>query len=114
MPAATPHTAQRKMRSQSPPRDAQRRPVTYVHTAIATSSVRPYMWTVNGPSSSVPELGEGIDARTLTAAALCTKALPREPLRAQLGEGRVRLRKPGEAHPGEDLRRLRELDLAVV
>ena len=25
------------------------------------------MWTVNGPSSSVPELGEGIDARRLTA-----------------------------------------------
>jgi hypothetical protein len=27
------------------------------------------MWTVNGPSSSVPELGEGIEARRLTAAA---------------------------------------------
>src|SRR6185312_15568396 len=53
------------------PRLTQRRPVTYVHTAIAASSVRPYMWTVNGPSSSVPELGEGIDARRLTAGAFC-------------------------------------------
>src|SRR5512132_837206 len=102
------------MRSQSPPRATQRRPVTYVHTAIATSRVRPYMWTVNGPSSSVPELGEGIDARRLTAAAFFTiargvcplKARPvegsgepggspcsvsalRQPLRAQLREGGV-------------------------
>ena len=69
IPAATPQTAQRKMRSQSPPRLTQRRPVTYVHTAIAASSVSPYMWTVNGPSSSVPELGEGIEARRLTAGA---------------------------------------------
>src|SRR5262245_34206269 len=112
MPAATPQTAQRKMRSQSPPRLTHRRPVTYVHSAIAASSVRPYMWMVNGPSSSVPELGEGIDARVLTARALCrsrsdlsgckpdqwrgsggTGRFPqlgaglRQPLRLQLGDG---------------------------
>jgi hypothetical protein len=32
------------------------------------------MWTVNGPSSSVPELGEGIDARRLTAGAFYERA----------------------------------------
>ncbi|MCZ7588366.1 MAG: hypothetical protein M5U27_05775 [Gaiella sp.] len=50
--------------------------MTYVQTAIAASSVRPYMWTVNGPRSSVPELGEGIDARTLTAGAFYECARP--------------------------------------
>jgi hypothetical protein len=32
------------------------------------------MWMVSGPSSSVPELGEGIDARRLTAVAFCLSA----------------------------------------
>jgi len=71
IPAATPHTAQRKIRSQSPPRFTHRFPVTQVQIAIAASSVSPYMWIVSGPSSIVPELGEGIDARRLTADAFC-------------------------------------------
>jgi hypothetical protein len=45
-----------------------------VQTAIATSSVNPYMWIVSGPISTVPELGEGIDARKLTADAFCLRS----------------------------------------
>ena len=67
IPNATPHTAQRKIRSQSPPRATHRLPVTQTQSAIAASKVRPYMWSVNGPMSSVPELGEGIEATRLTA-----------------------------------------------
>src|SRR4029453_4197787 len=114
MPAATPQTAHRKMRSQSPPRLTHRRPVTYVQSAIAASSVRPYMWIVNGPTSSVPELGEGIEARRLTAAAFCRMPRLCQTLTAQLGDGRVGLVESREAHPREDGRGLRELDLAVV
>src|SRR5262245_49165628 len=65
MPAATPHTAARSTRSQSPPRRVQRRPVTPIAATIATSSVIPYMCTDTGPRSSVPEDGDGMVARTL-------------------------------------------------
>src|SRR4029453_13538700 len=41
-----------------------------MQAAIATSSVRPYMWIVSGPRSSVPVLGEGMKAR-LTRATFC-------------------------------------------
>ena len=38
-----------------------------MHAAIPASSIRPYMWIVTGPRSSVPEDGDGIDARSITA-----------------------------------------------
>ena len=41
IPAATPHTATRKIRSHSPPRLVQRMPVTATAAAIATRSVSP-------------------------------------------------------------------------
>ena len=37
------------------------------------------MWTVSGPRSSVPLLGEGIDARVLTAGPFCQRAWPPSP-----------------------------------
>jgi hypothetical protein len=37
---------------------------------MPASSISPYMWIVSGPSSSVPEDGEGMDARTVTAGIL--------------------------------------------
>src|ERR671930_283203 len=68
MPAATAHTAMRRRRSQSPPsqpgRFVQRRPVTTMQTAIASSSISPYMWMSTGPSSKKPVSGDGIDAIT--------------------------------------------------
>jgi hypothetical protein len=42
-------------------------PVIAMHAAIPASSIRPYMWIVTGPRSSVPEDGDGIDARSATA-----------------------------------------------
>ena len=48
-PAITPQTAMRKMRSQSPPQRTQRIPVSQTAAAIASSSISPYMWIVNGP-----------------------------------------------------------------
>jgi hypothetical protein len=53
--------------------------------------VRPYMWTVSGPRSSVPELGEGIDARWFTAAAFCPIARLSEAFCSQFGERRLGL-----------------------
>src|SRR4029453_9629284 len=44
-----------------------------MQAAIATSSVRPYMWIVSGPRSSVPVPGEGMKAR-LTRATFCPGA----------------------------------------
>src|SRR5438552_19052672 len=62
MPAATPQTAARRMRSQSPPMRIQRRPVSQMHAAIATSSVIPYACRWNGPRSTTPLCGEGMYA----------------------------------------------------
>ena len=41
IPNATPHTATRRMKSQSPPSRRHRIPVSQMHAAIATSSVIP-------------------------------------------------------------------------
>ena len=65
MPAPTPHTATRKIRSQSPPRCTQRTPVSAMQAAMPRSSIRPYMWIVIGPRSSVPDEGEGMEARNV-------------------------------------------------
>ena len=62
IPAPTPQTATRKIRSQSPPRRTQRTPVSQMQAAMPASSIRPYMWIVIGPRSSVPDEGEGIEA----------------------------------------------------
>src|SRR5215213_261717 len=67
MPAPTPQTATRKIRSQSPPRFTQRRPVIQMHAAMPASSIRPYMWIVSGPRSIVPDDGEGMEAKRPTA-----------------------------------------------
>src|ERR1051325_8908666 len=37
-------------------------PVSQMAAAMASSSIRPYMWTVTGPRSIVPVCGEGMDA----------------------------------------------------
>src|SRR6266508_7029635 len=66
IPAATPQTATRKTRSQSPPQRTQRHPVSATQAAIASSSMSPYMWIVNGPASIVPLDGEGMFARRVT------------------------------------------------
>src|ERR671937_2374761 len=66
MPKATPQTATRKIRSQSPPQRTQRQPVRATHAAIASSSISPYMWIVSGPTSIVPLCGEGMLARNVT------------------------------------------------
>src|SRR6266542_3872543 len=65
-PNATPQTATRRTRSQSPPRRTQRTPVRPMQAAIAASRVRPYMCTVSGPRSTVPLCGDGKEARTVT------------------------------------------------
>src|SRR5262249_31760718 len=62
-PAATPHTAAWKTRSQSPPRRVQRMPLSATGAAIPRRSMRPYMWIVNGPRWTLPLDGEGIEAR---------------------------------------------------
>src|SRR5215831_10434789 len=51
-----------------------------MQAAIATSSVRPYMWIVSGPMSSVPVCGEGMDAR-LTRATFCPRGPRPAPVR---------------------------------
>src|SRR3989442_1204515 len=66
MPNATPQTATRKTRSQSPPQRTQRQPVSATQAAIATRSMSPYMWIVNGPTSIVPLCGEGMFPRKNT------------------------------------------------
>src|SRR5436309_7208419 len=65
-PKATPQTATRKTRSQSPPRRTQRKPVRPMQAAIAASRVSPYMCTVSGPSSRVPLCGDGNEATSDT------------------------------------------------
>ena len=65
MPAATPQTAARSTRSQSPPRLVQRSPVSAIAQTMATSSVIPYMWIDSGPMSRVPVDGDGNVARRL-------------------------------------------------
>src|SRR5919108_2825494 len=62
MPPATPHTAARRTRSQSPPILVQRIPMSTTAAAMASSSISPYMWIVNGPTSTVLVSGDGIDA----------------------------------------------------
>ncbi len=79
IPKATPQTATRRTRSQSPPRATQRTPVSQMAAAIASSSIRPYMWTVSGPRSIVPLCGEGIDARS-TGSTFCPRALKPAPV----------------------------------
>ena len=71
IPKATPHTAQRKIGSQSPPRAIQRRPVIQTQATIASSSVSPYMCRVSGPRSTAPDPGEGIDASRRISAPFC-------------------------------------------
>src|SRR3954470_6267482 len=70
IPNATPHTARRRTRSKSPPRATQRTPVSQIAAAIASSSIRPYMWIVSGPRSIVPLCGDGIEARN-TGSTFC-------------------------------------------
>src|SRR5689334_13272129 len=93
MPAATPQTATLRTRSQSPPRRVQRTPVSQMHAAIASSSIRPYMWIVSGPRSIVPVCGEGMEAR-ITGATFCprpgTPACCREVLDEDLDRRLVR------------------------
>src|SRR6266540_5817949 len=72
-PNATPQTATRRMRSQSPPRRTQRTPVRTMQAAIASSSIRPYMWIVSGPMSIVLVCGEGMKAR-VTGRTFCPPA----------------------------------------
>src|SRR5919108_4321260 len=84
IPAATPQTATFSTRSQSPPRRTQRTPVSQMHAAIASSSIRPYMWIVSGPRSIVPVFGEGIEAR-LTRGTFCPRP-PTPALEKQLDE----------------------------
>ena len=67
----------------------------------------------------MPEPGDGIERRTLTAGAFYGRRIPRtcalaDTLRAKLCERRLRLLEAVQPHRGEDLRRLRELDLAIV
>src|SRR5919198_6563743 len=66
IPNATPQTATRKTRSQSPPQRTQRQPVSKTQAAMASSSISPYMWIVSGPTSIVPLCGEGMLARNVT------------------------------------------------
>src|SRR4029450_4081755 len=92
IPAATPQTATRKTRSQSPPHFTQRYPVSATHAAIASSSMSPYMWIVNGPTSIVPLEGEGMLARKVTG----QKILP-TPARACLLEENLQRQVGGTA-----------------
>src|SRR5688572_26241578 len=41
-----------------------------MQAAIPARSIRPYMWIVTGPRSIVPDDGEGIEARNVTAGIL--------------------------------------------
>src|SRR5947207_341974 len=81
IPNATPQTATRRTRSQSPPRRTQRKPVSAIAAAIASSSISPYMWIVTGPRSTVPLCGDGMYARiTATGWPFC----PETPLPVRL------------------------------
>ncbi len=82
-PAATPHTAARMTRSQSPPRRVQRRPLRPMAAAMATRSMMPYMCTVMGPRSRLPLEGEGMLARR---SATARHILPAGPV-GVLGQG---------------------------
>ena len=61
-PKATPQTATRVTRSQSPPSATQRLPVSQMQARIATSSVSPYMCSVSGPRLTTPVCGLGMKA----------------------------------------------------
>jgi hypothetical protein len=37
-----------------------------MQAAMPASSISPYMWIVSGPSSSVPDEGDGMEARMST------------------------------------------------
>ena len=41
-----------------------------MQAAMPASSISPYMWIVSGPSSSVPDDGDGMEARKVTAGIL--------------------------------------------
>src|SRR5687767_2685158 len=59
-----------------------------MQTAIPARSIRPYMWIVTGPRSIVPDDGEGIEARNVTAGILPRNAaavLLEENLQRQVG-----------------------------
>src|SRR5205823_7824192 len=88
IPAITPQIAMRKTRSQSPPQRTQRRPVSQMHAAIASSSITPYMWIVNGPSLYTPVGGEGIEASrdsALIERSFCPLRRLQEDLKRELG-----------------------------
>src|ERR671930_656946 len=51
----------------SPPWATQRRPLSQIAAPMPASSIRPYMWIVSGPTSTVPLDGEGIEATRATA-----------------------------------------------
>src|SRR5919201_595086 len=85
MPAMTPQIATRKQRSQSPPQRTQRIPVSQMHAAIASSSVTPYIWIVNGPALYTPVGGEGIEASTAVTPPLCPPLRLDEDLERELG-----------------------------
>src|SRR5919204_5567719 len=85
IPAMTPQIATGKQRSQSPPQRTQRIPVSQMHAAIASSSVTPYIWIVNGPALYTPVGGEGIEASTAVTPPLCPPLRLDEDLERELG-----------------------------
>src|ERR1700750_2998008 len=60
-----------------------------MQAAIASSSIRPYMWIVSGPTGIVPVCGEGMNAR-LTRATFCPRSLSPAPLDQDLDRRLVR------------------------
>src|SRR4051794_25417201 len=66
MPKATPQTAVRRTRSQSPPWRVQRIPVSQTQAAIPSRSISPYMWIVSPPRWTTPVCGEPMDAIGVT------------------------------------------------
>jgi hypothetical protein len=45
-----------------------------MHAAMPASSIKPYMWIVSGPSSSVPDEGDGMEAKKATGYGFCPRA----------------------------------------
>src|ERR1044071_3772887 len=62
IPNATPQTATRRTRSQSPPSRVQRMPVRPTQAAIASSSISPHMWRGSGRMSMTRVCGQGSEA----------------------------------------------------
>ena len=89
-PGRDTQTATRSTVSQSPPRRTYRTPVSATHAAIASRSIRPYMWTTNGPRSIVPRSGEGMEAITSRDSAFAGR-----PMRAAKTERRGAQPAPG-------------------